>query len=243
MTYCVGILLRDGLIFAADSRTNAGLDNIFTFRKLAKIEQPGDRFMAILTAGNLATSQAVVSMVSERLEEGTEETSLYKVPTMFGAARILGNALREVVDADGDYIRAEHADPSASFILGGQIRGRPMRLFHIYSAGNFIEATKETPFMQIGETKYGKPILDRVVEYDMPLDRGAKAALISFDSTMRSNLSVGLPLDLVVYREGALGVSHHQDIGHDNEYFHNLREDYGARLLDVFNGLPNPDID
>lgn len=131
MTYCVGILLRDGLIFAADSRTNAGLDNIFTFRKLAKIEQPGDRFMAILTAGNLATSQAVVSMVSERLEEGTEETSLYKVPTMFGAARILGNALREVVDADGDYIRAEHADPSASFILGGQIRGRPMRLFHI----------------------------------------------------------------------------------------------------------------
>ncbi len=243
MTYCVGILLRDGLVLASDSRTNAGMDNIFTFRKMTMIQQPGDRFMVLLTAGNLATSQAVVSMVSERLEEGTEETSLYKVKTMFGAARIVGNALREVVDMDGDYIRAEHADPSASFILGGQIAGRPMRLFHIYSAGNFIEATMETPFMQIGETKYGKPILDRVVDYDMPLERGAKAALVSFDSTMRSNLSVGMPLDLVVYREGSLGNPHHRDIDLENEYFQRLRDEYSARLLEVFHDLPDPEIE
>ena len=242
MTYCVALLLRDGLVFAADSRTNAGMDHIFTFRKLTIFEKLGERFMVLLTAGNLATSQAVTTMVSERLDEGTEDTSLYKATSMFSAARIVGNALREVIEADGTHVRAESADPSSSFILGGQIVGRPTRLFQIYSAGNFVEATRETPFVQIGETKYGKPILDRVVSYDMPIERGAKAALVSFDSTMRSNLSVGLPLDLVIYRADSLGGAHHRDIGEDNEYFQALRQDYGAGLLEVFNRLPDPEI-
>jgi putative proteasome-type protease len=242
MTYCVGLLLREGLVFAADSRTNAGLDQIFTFRKLSIFEKTGERFMVLMTAGNLATSQTVTTMVSERLEEGSEETSLYKAKSMFGAARIVGNALREVLEMDGAHVRAEQANPTSSFILGGQIAGRPVRLFQIYSAGNFIEATRETPFMQIGETKYGKPILDRVVDYDMPIKRAAKAALISFDSTMRSNLSVGLPLDLVTYNADSLGNAHHRDINEENRYFQALRQDYGAGLLDVFNSLPDPEI-
>jgi putative proteasome-type protease len=241
MTYCVGVLLREGLIFAADSRTNAGMDHIYTFRKMSLFERSGERFLALLSAGSLATSQAVGTLVSERLESGTEETSLYKVGSMFSAARIVGNALREVLATDGEYVRSDNGDPSASFILGGQIAGRPPRLFQIYSAGNFIEATPETPFVQIGETKYGKPILDRAVEYGMPLARGAKAALVSFDSTMRSNVSVGLPIDLVVYRADSLAPAYHRNIDENDEYFSALRMEYGAGLLDLLNRLPEPE--
>jgi len=243
MTYCVGILLRDGLVLAADSRTNAGVDYVSTFRKLAIFELPGDRFIALMSAGNLATSQAVFSMVSERLEQGTEENSLFRAPTMFNAARIVGNALREVMDTDGPHVRAENADPSASFIVGGQIAGRPVRLFQVYSAGNFIEATPETPFVQIGETKYGKPILDRVVDFGMPLDRAAKAALVSFDSTMRSNISVAPPIDLVVYRRDTFRVHYQAAITDDDEYFRSLRKRYGDGLSRVFDRLPDPEID
>lgn len=242
MTYCVGILLRDGLVLAADSRTNAGVDYVSTFRKLVTFELPGDRFIAVMSAGNLATSQAVFSMVSERLEEGTGENSLYRAPTMFNAARIVGNALREVMDTDGAYVRAEKADPSASFIVGGQVAGRPVRLFHVYSAGNFIEATPETPFVQIGETKYGKPILDRVVDYEMPLDRAAKAALVSFDSTMRSNISVAPPIDLIVYRRDTFRAHHQAEILEDDKYFRSLRRRYSDGLARVFDSLPDPDI-
>ena len=243
MTYCVGILLRDGLVMAADSRTNAGVDYVSTFRKLAIFELPGDRFIALMAAGNLATSQAVFSMVGERLEQGTDENSLFRAPTMFNAARIVGNALREVMDADGERVRAHDADPTASFIVGGQIAGRPVRLFQVYSAGNFIEATPETPFVQIGETKYGKPILDRVVDYAMPLDRAAKAALVSFDSTMRSNISVAPPIDLVVYRRDTFRAHHQAEIAEDNEYFRSLRKRYGDGLARVFDRLPDPEID
>lgn len=243
MTYCVGILLRDGLVMAADSRTNAGVDYVSTFRKMTIFELPGDRFITLMGAGNLATTQSVVSLVSERLEQGTEVNSLYRVPTMFNAARIVGNALREVVDADGPSVRAEKGDPSASFIIGGQISGRPVRLFQVYSAGNFIEATPETPFVQIGETKYGKPILDRVVDYAMPLDRAAKAALVSFDSTMRSNLSVAPPIDLVIYRRDTYRAGHHAEISGDDEYFRALRKRYGDGLARVFDRLPDPEFD
>jgi putative proteasome-type protease len=243
MTYCVGILLRDGLVLAADSRTNAGVDYVSTFRKLVTFELPGDRFIAVMSAGNLATSQAVSSMVSERLEEGTDENSLYRARTMFNAARIVGNALREVIETDGAHVRAEKADPSASFIVGGQIAGRPVRLFHVYSAGNFIEATPETPFVQIGETKYGKPILDRVVDYEMPLKRAAKAALVSFDSTMRSNISVAPPIDLVVYRSDTFRAYHQAEILENDKYFLSLRKRYSDGLARVFDGLPDPDID
>ncbi len=243
MTYCVGILLRDGLVMAADSRTNAGVDYVSTFRKLAIFELPGDRFIALMSAGNLATSQAVFSMVSERLEQGTDENSLFRAPNMFSAARIVGNALREVIDTDGAHVRAAKADPTANFIVGGQIAGRPVRLFHVYSAGNFIEATPETPFVQIGETKYGKPILDRVVDYGMPLDRAAKAALVSFDSTMRSNISVAPPIDLVIYRCDTFRTHHHAEIAEDDEYFRALRKRYGDGLARVFDRLPDPEID
>jgi putative proteasome-type protease len=243
MTYCVGILLRDGLVLAADSRTNAGVDYVSTFRKLAIFELPGDRFITLLSAGNLATSQAVFSMVGERLEQGTDENSLFRAKTMFNAARIVGNALREVMDTDGDRVRAENADPTASFIVGGQIAGRPVRLFQVYSAGNFIEATPETPFVQIGETKYGKPILDRVVDFGMPLERAAKAALVSFDSTMRSNISVAPPIDLVVYRRDTYRAHHQAEVAEDDEYFRSLRKRYGDGLSRVFDRLPDPEID
>lgn len=242
MTYCVGILLRDGLVMAADSRTNAGVDYVSTFRKVTIFELPDDRFIVLMGAGNLATTQSVVSLVSERLEKGTEENSLYRVNNMFNAARVVGNALREVVDSDGDYVRAENGDPSASFIIGGQIAGRSVRLFQVYSAGNFIEATADTPFVQIGETKYGKPILDRVVDYGMPLERAAKAALVSFDSTMRSNLSVAPPIDLVVYRRDVFRAHGQIEIAEDDEYFRGLRKRYGDGLARVFDRLPDPEI-
>lgn len=243
MTYCVGILLRDGLVLASDSRTNAGVDYVSTFRKMSVFDLPEERFIVVMTAGNLATSQAVISMVSERLEQGTEENSLYRAPTMFHAARIVGDALREVADKDGAYVKAENADPSASFIVGGQVSGRPVRLFHVYSAGNFIEATPDTPFVQIGETKYGKPILDRVVSYEMPLDRAAKAALVSFDSTMRSNISVAPPIDMLIYRTGDFRAYHRAEITEDDAYFKSIRKRYGEGITRVFDRLPNPEVD
>lgn len=243
MTYCVGILLHDGLVLASDSRTNAGVDYVSTFRKMSVFELPGERFIAVMSAGNLATTQAVISMVSERLEQGTEENSLYRAPTMFHAARIVGDALREVTERDGPHVRAAKADPSASFIVGGQISGRPVRLFHVYSAGNFIEATPDTAFVQIGETKYGKPILDRVVAYDMPLDRAAKAALVSFDSTMRSNISVAPPIDMLIYRADSLRATHRAEITEDDDYFRSLRNKYGEGLTRIFDQLPDPEID
>jgi len=182
-------------------------------------------------------------MVSERLEQGTEENSLYRVPTMFGAAHIVGNALREVMDIDGPHVRAEKANPSASFIIGGQIADRSVRLFQVYSAGNFIEATPETPFVQIGEMKYSKPILDRVIDYGMPLSRAAKAALVSFDSTMRSNKSVAPPIDLVSYRRDTFQAHRQVEIADNDEYFRSLRKRYGDGVSRVFDRLPDPDFD
>lgn len=242
MTYCVGILLENGLVFAADSRTNAGVDHVMTFRKLTTFEAPGDRVMVLMSAGNLATTQAVVTLVSERLDERTEEHSLYHATSMFQAARLVGNALREVIDTDGEYVREVGADPSASFILGGQIAGRPPRLFQIYPAGNFVEATPDTPYFQIGEIKYGKPILDRVTEYQMSLKRAVKGALVSFDSTMRSNVSVGLPIDVVVYRRDALKIEERVVIEPENTYFRILRENYSSGIMTMFDGLPDPTI-
>jgi putative proteasome-type protease len=237
------MLLREGLVLAADSRTNAGLDHVSTFRKMSVYELPGERFIVVMTAGNLATSQAVISMVSERLEQGTEENSLYRAPTMFHVARVVGDALREVLEKDGPHVRSENADPAASFIVGGQISGRPVRLFQIYSAGNFIEATPDTPFLQIGETKYGKPILDRVVHYDMPINRAAKAALVSFDSTMRSNLSVAPPIDILIYQADSFRADHREEITEDDDYFRSLRKRYGEGITRVFDRLPDPEFD
>lgn len=242
MTYCLGILLNDGVVMAADSRTNAGVDHVSTFRKLNVFETPGERVIALATAGNLATSQAVVSLVSERLGDPHGENGILAADSMFAVARIVGSTLRQVIDEHGEAVREDGGDPSATFILGGQIESRSPRLFLIYAAGNFIEATHDTPFLQIGENKYGKPILDRTVDFDMPMDRAVKAALVSFDSTMRSNLSVGPPIDLITIQAGKQRIERHAVIGEDDPYFAALRKQYGDGIVSVFDGLPDPDI-
>ncbi|MGB0630872.1 MAG: peptidase [Alphaproteobacteria bacterium] len=242
MTYCLGILLKDGIVMAADSRTNAGVDYISTFRKLNVFEKPGERVIALATAGNLATSQAVVSMIGERLGDPHGENGIMAAESMFAVAQIIGGTLRQVIDEHGDAVRKDGGDPSATFILGGQIRDRSPRLFLIYAAGNFIEATHETPFLQIGENKYGKPILDRTVDFDMLMDRAVKAALVSFDSTMRSNLSVGTPIDLITILAGKQRIERHATISEDDPYFAALRRQYGDGIVSVFEGLPDPEI-
>ena len=242
MTYCLGILLKDGIVMAADSRTNAGVDYISTFRKLTVFEELGARVIGLASAGNLATSQAVTSMVSERMGALTGEDSIFSSTTMFNVAQIVGRTLRQVIEENGESVKGGGGDASATFILGGQIKDRSPRLFLIYPAGNFIEATAETPFLQIGENKYGKPILDRTVQYDMPLDRAITAALVSFDSTMRSNLSVGPPIDLITVLDGRQRVERHIVLQEDDPYFTDLRTQYGDGIVSVFDNLPDPDI-
>jgi len=241
MTYCLGMLLEDGLVFAADSRTNAGVDHVATFRKLSVFERPGERVMILLSAGSLATSQSVISLVGERLGARKGEDSLFKSRTMFNAARIVGRALREVNDADAEYVRAQGADPGASFILGGQIKGRAPRLFQIYGAGNFIEATPETPYLQIGETKYGKPIIDRTITFQSSLDEAVKCALVSFDATMRSNVSVGPPIDIVTYRRDSLKIGLRVQLGEDDPFLRLIRDYWGGALRRAFDDMPDPD--
>lgn len=240
MTYCVGILVRDGLVLAADSRTNAGVDHIATVRKLALFERPGERIMALLSAGNLATTQAVVTLLSQRLGEEPGPHNLYAARTMFDAARMVGAVLREVMAHDAEHVQP-HGDPGASFLFAGQLRGGRHRLFLIYPAGNFIEATAETPFLQIGETKYGKPILDRVITPATSLAEAAKCALLSFDSTMRSNLSVAPPIDLMLYRADSLCADLRIDVQESDPYFAGLRQQFGQGMLELFARLPNPD--
>jgi len=239
MTYCVGILTAGGLVVAADSRSNAGLDHIATVRKLAPFERPGERVMALLSAGNLATTQAVVTLLNQRLGNLGAPHDLFAATTMFDAARMIGAVLREVIQHDGEHVQP-HGDPSATFLFAGQLKGERHRLFLIYPAGNFIEATPETPFLQAGETKYGKPILDRVISYDSSLAEAAKCALLSFDATMRSNLSVALPIDMWCYRAGSLCAELRIDIREGDPYLVALREQFGAGMLDLFNRLPAP---
>ena len=239
MTYCVGVLTRHGLVVAADSRTNAGVDHIATVRKLALFERPGERIMALLSAGNLATTQAVVTLLTQRLSEEEGPHNLWCARTLFDGARMVGAVLREVLRHDGEHVQA-HGDPGASFLFAGQIKGGPQRLFQIYTAGNFIEATPETPFLQIGETKFGKPILDRVISYESSLAEAAKCVLLSFDASMRSNLSVAPPIDLLCYPEGSLGAGLRIDIQDADPYFAALRSGYGKGLLELFERLPDP---
>lgn len=207
MTYAVALRLERGLVFAADTRTNAGIDNIAQYRKLHFWRKTGDRVIVVLTAGNLAITQGVVSLINEQLESTDSETqSIFNATNMFRAARVVGDAVREVRKTDGEALEATKSGFSATFIVGGQIRDERPRLFQIYAEGNFIEATEDTPYFQIGEHKYGKPILDRVADPKMRLGEAAKLMLLSFDSTLRSNLSVGLPIDILVYERDTLDV-------------------------------------
>ena len=240
MTYCVGILLDAGLVFLGDSRTNAGVDQISTFRKVSIFEKPGDRVMVLMTAGNLAISQSLVNMLREKTLE-PEGESLFNVQNMFEAARHVGSVLREVHRHDADALKDHNIEFNASLILGGQIAGEAPRLFCIYAAGNFIEATADTPYFQIGESKYGKPIIDRVVTRSTSLAQAAKCALISMDSTIRSNLSVGLPLDLLSIHRDALRVQNHLSINEDNDYFKMIRTRWSESLRHAFHELPDPE--
>jgi putative proteasome-type protease len=238
MTYCVGMRLNDGLVFLSDSRTNAGVDQISTFRKMTVFEHPGERLMVLLSAGNLAITQAVQQVVSERL--APDQTSVWSASGMLEAVRVVGDAVREVHARDAAALKEAGLEFNCSFIFGGQIRGEAMRLFHVYAAGNFIEATPENPYFQIGESKYGKPIIDRVVTPATGLGEAAKCALISMDSTLRSNISVGLPLDLLVYEADRLRVTKFVQIDQDNEYMQMIRTTWGARLRQVFSEIPDP---
>ncbi len=238
MTYCVAMRLDAGLVFLSDSRTNAGVDHINTFRKMTVYERAGDRVMVLLSSGNLAISQAVTALLQEG-NHAMDGRSLMNVPTLFEAARVVGDALREVRRRDADDLKEFGIDFTAAFILGGQIAGEAPRLFHLYAAGNFIEATPETPYFQIGESKYGKPIIDRVIHRSRSLNEAAKCALISMDSTIRSNLSVGLPLDLLVYARDALCVAKHVSIEADDPYFNLIHNQWGERLRQVFAELPD----
>ena len=241
MTYCVGILVNDGLVMIADTRTNAGLDNISTFRKLHLFEVPGERVISVATAGNLAATQAVIQLVSEgaREDDGEAET-LYTVPSMFAAAQLIGRAVQTVYQADGPSMEAHNTRFDVMFLLGGQVRGGRLRLFQIYSAGNFIKSSSDTPYLQIGEHKYGKPILDRAVGFDTEIYDALKLGLISMDSTMRSNLGVGMPIDIMVCRRDALKTEMVHRIDHADAYFENLRESWSNALSEAHRAIPRP---
>jgi putative proteasome-type protease len=228
----------------ADTRTNAGVDNISTFRKLTVLEHPGERVVGIMTAGNLALSQAVVNMALEEgvsLHEGEPKETLHTVPSMVRAAQLMGQAVREIYRVDGPSLEAQAGDFNVSILLGGQIGNGRLRLFQIYAAGNYIEATEDTPYLQIGEHKYGKPIIDRAATFDTDVGDALKLALISMDSTMRSNLSVGMPVDLLVYRKDALAVGLSRRIKDDDVYFRGLRQSWSDALTRAYQAIPGPD--
>ena len=243
MTYCVAIKLNAGLVFLSDSRTNAGLDQISTFRKMIVYEKADDRFMVLLSAGNLSISQSIREILqTERLKDHDEDegVTIWNAKSMFEAARVLGATIRKVHDRDAGSLNQSGVDFNVSLIFGGQIKGEGMRLFQVYSAGNFIEATPETPYFQVGESKYGKPVLDRVITPTTPLDEAAKCALVSMDSTLKSNLSVGLPLDMVVYEVNAFQTEKVICIDEHNPYFKMLHGSWGQKLREVFDSIEDP---
>ncbi|PHV07226.1 peptidase [Janthinobacterium sp. BJB412] len=238
MTYCVGMRLDAGLVFLSDSRTNAGVDQVGTFRKLNVFEKPGERMMVMMTAGNLSISQSIRQLVAEHV--GADGVSVWNAANMYEAARIVGEAVRTVHARDAKALAEFGIEFNVSIIFGGQVKGERCRLFQIYSAGNFIESQNENTYFQIGEAKYGKPILDRVVTPATSLDEAAKCALISMDSTLRSNVSVGLPLDLLVYENDTLAVTRFATIDERNQYFQMIRSSWGQQLKHVFEGLADP---
>lgn len=243
MTYCVAMRLNAGLVFLSDSRTNAGMDQISTFRKMTVYEKEGDRVLVLLSAGNLAITQAVKQLLSTETIEGSdgEAATIWTAKSMFDVARIVGSAVRTVFSRDADALKKHGIDFNCSLIIGGQIRGETMRLFNVYAAGNFVEAGLDgVCYFQIGESKYGKPVIDRVVTPSTPLQEAAKCALISMDSTLKSNLSVGLPLDLMIYETNSLKVDKLINIDESNAYFRMIRTSWGQRLRQVFDSIPEP---
>lgn len=239
MTYCCALHVDDGIVFASDTRTNAGPDHIAVVPKMSVWERPGDRVIVLLVSGNLAITQKVVNLLNERLNSASQ-TNLWSATSMFNVAQLIGDTVREVHRSDGEALREFGYEFAVSLILGGQIAGEAPRLFNIYAAGNFVEATRETPYFQIGEVKYGKPMLDRVVTAETPLGKAAKCALISIASTLRSNVTVGMPLDLLIYRRDTLKVDFRRRYQENDAYFVGLSSAFGEGIVSVFAGLPDP---
>jgi len=238
MTYCIGVMLDDGIIFASDSRTNAGMDNIAKFCKMTVFERAADRVLVLLSSGNLAGTQAVIGVLNQRCAAADTTPCLWNARTMFDVAMLVADAMRDIERRDGEYLQENDVGFNASFIVGGQIAGEPMRLFRIYAEGNFIEAGVDTPFFQTGETKYGKPIVDRVITRLTPLPEATKCVLVSFDLTMRSNLSVGMPIDLICYQRGTLKVTMRRRFDAGDAYFDALSHEWSEGTRRVFRHLP-----
>ena len=238
MTYCVGVLLNDGLVLASDSRTHAGVDNFASFCKMTVFERAGDRVLVLLSSGNLAGTQAITSLLKQKGDVKEGPANLWTARTMFDVALLVSDAMREIERRDKPYLEKSDLVFNASFILGGQVRGEGARLFRIYAEGNFIEASAETPFLQTGEAKYGKPILDRVITPPTSLSDASKCVLVSFDSTMRSNLSVGMPIDLVCYERDILAVRKRRRFDQGDPYFSSLSKQWSEGVRTVFKQLP-----
>jgi putative proteasome-type protease len=242
MTYCVALRLDSGMIFASDSRTNAGVDHIATFSKMRVYEKHDDRVIVVLSSGNLAMTQGVINILDRTHRRSDEEMpTIWSAESMYDAAALVGDALREMHRRDAPFLAQSNIEPNSNLLVGGQIKGEAPRLFHVYAQGNFIEATDDTPYFQLGESKYGKPILDRVVSMATPQKEAAKCVLISFDSTMKSNISVGLPIDLLWYPRDSLRVGMQHRIREGDPYFTMLRSRWGGGLRRVFSELPDPD--
>ena len=244
MTYCVGMVLEKGLVLMSDTRTNSGVDNISTFRKMFHWEEPGERIIALMTAGNLATTQAVISQIEERNKTPDKRhNSVFDAPTMFQVAIDVGELLRETINSSkGDNGQEGEGRFAASIILAGQIAGMEPRLFMIYPEGNFIEASFDTPFFQIGETKYGRPILLRGYESDMKFEDAVKLMMVSFDSTLKANLSVGMPLDLLVIERNGFAPLHEKRFERDDPYFQEVSSSWGDALKNALDAMPDYDF-
>jgi putative proteasome-type protease len=238
MTYCVGVNLKAGLVFASDSRTNAGVDNVARFAKMRVFCREEDRVIVTLSAGNLSMTQNVLSSLELAARNDPQALGLWTATSMFEVARLIGDTVRVVRERDEKYLRAENIDASASFIVGGQIKDEKPRLFHVYSEGNCIESSVDTPYMQIGEIKYGKPVFDLIISPDTSLSDAVKCTIVSFDSTMRSNLSVGAPIDLLVYEKDALRIKLQCRLDERDSYLTTIRTDWDKGLLDAFDALP-----
>jgi putative proteasome-type protease len=241
MTYCVAAVLDVGMVFASDSRTSAGVDHVASFRKMRIFATEGERVIIILSSGNLSITQNVVNILEHQSRISEAKKTVMNAASMIEVAELLGETLREVKRRDGPYLEQSNVDAGATLLVGGQIRGERQRLFHVYNEGNFIEATRDTPYFQIGESKYGKPVIDRVIKCNTEILDATKCILVSFDSTMRSNISVGLPIDLLVYVRDSFKIGMQRRVEEDDPYFTMIHQQWGNGLRKVFAGIPNPD--
>lgn len=241
MTYCIGLNLDEGLLFASDSRTNAGVDDVRRTSKMRVFQVEGERLIVTLSTGNLSLTQNAMNLLEHRALHQPDQPGLYNVRSIFEVATLLGDALREIRKRDEPYLRSSGIDPSGSFIVGGQIKGEAPRLFLVYSEGNFIESNPDTPWFQSGEIKFGKPILDRIVSCKTSLLEATKCALVSFDSTMRSNLSVGPPIDLLLYKRDALVIAQQVRLDDNDVYLNVVRREWNDALRAALHALPAPD--